>query len=398
MALLQESLTTYEQARRGLTGKKYESLGAEAQAIEKDMALYRQAKRYEQGTRRPESVYQEKSAAAADNAEAHYQVGLWCGQQKNMLDLSLLEFARAVELDPAHAKARERLGYVLHEDRWVTREDMMIIAIGEPAKTAEPPPAPEAAAKPLKELLADLKSADESVRLQAVKGLSKYGSEAACDACARAWKGETRGSSMYEAIREAMCWFKPRDVAGELEKFPDMKECTDEFLLDCVAMLDKLGGPDCARALCKYFTCKKRPVSNAAMAAFEHLGDLSVPHLAKLMSSPKYQGDVVPLLAAIRTEKAAAVLVSYLDVDHKPTPLGQSVNEALKDIGKSAVPPLIKALDDMGRKLWAAYMLREITGEPWGSADKARWIEWWRLHKDKDDEGEKGGAGEMGTE
>ncbi|MDQ7781135.1 MAG: hypothetical protein RDV41_15680, partial [Planctomycetota bacterium] len=237
--------------------------------------------------------------------------------------------------------------------------------------------------KTVKDYLPDLKSADEAARLAAVQGLLTMGTEPACDALVRRWPSEKKGTPVYEAIRDALPNFKARDVAGELGMLVDSKSSSDEMLLDGVSILERLGGADSAATLAKFLNCNRPMVSLSAAGALRSLGDLSVPHVAVLMKSDSRRGDAIRLLTEIGTEKSAAVLAGYLDRDHKVTPVGQAVVDALKTIGKPAVPGLIVQLDDPGRKLWAAEVLRLITEQPYGSADKGKWIEWWRLNKDK---------------
>lgn len=382
ISLLLDCYEVYWNARRALTAKRYDFLGPELASIRQELSRYRNAKIRVIGVQAPEDVYEEKSRAAGKDAEARYQLALWCEKQKNMRDLAHEEFARTVELDPNHERARDKLGYVRRGEKWITKEEnMQLEAAGK--DVIKPPAGATPVTKTVKELLVDLKSTDEKTRVRAVHDLVKIGTEPACDAVARRWKSEVKGSAVYSAIQAALTKFRPKDVAGELESFVDSKECGDALLLDCVDVLEQLGGTDCARALAKYFASNREAVRTAAASALKTLGDASVPHLAKMMKVEARRGEVIDLLAEIGTQKAAAVLVVYLDHDHKHTPLGQAVNGALKKIGKPAVPALIDALDCPGRKLWAAYLLREITGEPWGSADKGKWIQWWKLNKDK---------------
>jgi hypothetical protein len=61
---------------------------------------------------------------AADDANGHYLLGLWC--EKNGLgDEARLQFEKVVALSPDHVGARQSLGYVRHEKRWLTYAEAM---------------------------------------------------------------------------------------------------------------------------------------------------------------------------------------------------------------------------------------------------------------------------------
>jgi tetratricopeptide (TPR) repeat protein len=71
-----------------------------------------------------EEIYQEKSARLKpDNAEEHYQLGLWCLKNK-LADEAQAEFNKAIELNPNHDGARKRLGHTKYKDEWLTPSEM----------------------------------------------------------------------------------------------------------------------------------------------------------------------------------------------------------------------------------------------------------------------------------
>jgi len=58
-----------------------------------------------------------------DNAEARYQLGLWC--KKNGLEKEAdEEFEKAIQLDSEHKGARSELGYQKHEGQWLTEDEV----------------------------------------------------------------------------------------------------------------------------------------------------------------------------------------------------------------------------------------------------------------------------------
>jgi hypothetical protein len=56
-------------------------------------------------------------------AEAQYEFGLWCEQNK-LSGLAQVHYQRAVELDRSYAPAHKKLGHVLHNDAWVTYDEL----------------------------------------------------------------------------------------------------------------------------------------------------------------------------------------------------------------------------------------------------------------------------------
>lgn len=66
-------------------------------------------------------VYQSMAEQTSpDNAEAHFQLGLWC-RDHNLAAEANSEFKRAIEIDPEHAGAHEALGHVQTESGWGPR-------------------------------------------------------------------------------------------------------------------------------------------------------------------------------------------------------------------------------------------------------------------------------------
>jgi hypothetical protein len=71
----------------------------------------------------PEEVYRDRARDLADDdLEGHLALARWC--RKEGLDREFRwEMGRVLEIDPDHAEAREALGYVRHEERWITEEE-----------------------------------------------------------------------------------------------------------------------------------------------------------------------------------------------------------------------------------------------------------------------------------
>lgn len=71
----------------------------------------------------PEEVYQDRAAKLSDDdLEGHLDLAKWC--LENDLDREAdWEFGRVIEIDPDHGEARKALGFVRHEEKWITKEE-----------------------------------------------------------------------------------------------------------------------------------------------------------------------------------------------------------------------------------------------------------------------------------
>ena len=72
-------------------------------------------------------VYQSMAAQAApDDADARFQLGLWC-RDHNLLAEADSEFNTAIEIDPEHEAAHEALGHLMTDDGWGERDKQKIV-------------------------------------------------------------------------------------------------------------------------------------------------------------------------------------------------------------------------------------------------------------------------------
>ncbi len=74
-------------------------------------------------------TYRNKVIEAGNDAELHYQLGIWCVTGDNVPGDSQqylrYHMQRAIELDPDHAQARASLGYKKDDGKWVRTADLM---------------------------------------------------------------------------------------------------------------------------------------------------------------------------------------------------------------------------------------------------------------------------------
>ena len=69
----------------------------------------------------PMQVYREMAAKlGAKDADGHFALGLWCTDQK-LFGEAHKQYEAAIAIDPNHKSAREKLGYVLKDSKWLTR-------------------------------------------------------------------------------------------------------------------------------------------------------------------------------------------------------------------------------------------------------------------------------------
>jgi hypothetical protein len=71
----------------------------------------------------PLKEYLIKRDKTAKTAEAQYELGLWCDQQK-LPAYAELQYRKAVEADNTFSAAHQKLGHVLHNDRWITNDEL----------------------------------------------------------------------------------------------------------------------------------------------------------------------------------------------------------------------------------------------------------------------------------
>lgn len=68
--------------------------------------------------------YVTRSRQIGETIEEHWNLAEWC-RMNQLLDERREQLERILDLNPDHADARRILGYVEHQGRWMTREDMM---------------------------------------------------------------------------------------------------------------------------------------------------------------------------------------------------------------------------------------------------------------------------------
>ncbi|APW59069.1 polymorphic toxin-type HINT domain-containing protein [Paludisphaera borealis] len=80
-------------------------------------------------------AYESAKATAGRDADAHVALALWC-EAHGMPAEKATHLARAVLIDPSHAKARGLLGYVKHEGKWLRPEEVSLAVEESPESQA----------------------------------------------------------------------------------------------------------------------------------------------------------------------------------------------------------------------------------------------------------------------
>lgn len=80
--------------------------------------------RIEQGKSEREEYEERKAKIGEKDAQAHYQLGLWC-KENRLSTQARAEFEAAIEIDPGHDGARKELGYEKHKGQWLTHDEVM---------------------------------------------------------------------------------------------------------------------------------------------------------------------------------------------------------------------------------------------------------------------------------
>lgn len=69
--------------------------------------------------------YVVKRAKAAGTAQAQYELGYWC-EQNRLSDMARLHYEQALALDPDFDAAHEKLGHTKVDGNWLTRDDLSV--------------------------------------------------------------------------------------------------------------------------------------------------------------------------------------------------------------------------------------------------------------------------------
>jgi tetratricopeptide (TPR) repeat protein len=122
--LLEKAKGIYTELRLDFATNQYAWLDDEILAIGQGIKLARD--KHVLGDPKASAAEREyktrRDALKPENADGHYALGEWC-EKNGMAGNARAEFEAALKANSDHAKAREKLGYVFHEGKWLTKEE-----------------------------------------------------------------------------------------------------------------------------------------------------------------------------------------------------------------------------------------------------------------------------------
>lgn len=242
--------------------------------------------------------------------------------------------------------------------------------------------------KRMKQLLDDLASTDEKVRVRAAKYLGLLGSPAAAQPLLDVLRAE-RSGAVADAAADALAEIGGKRVFDKL-----LQTCAkDKTLVPsthrvCTKALAK-GGPSgrvAGEALASLGPLSDESERAAALEALVAAGAPGAVGLARATATwapDDEKTKYLEHLATLKDPRTAADLARFLVVN----PSGRKrehasiARDAITSMGKGAVRHLIPALDDAAVQLWTAEMLRQITGTKLKDDKRKTWEAWFRKNR-----------------
>jgi hypothetical protein len=113
------------------------------------------------------------------------------------------------------------------------------------------------------------------------------------------------------------------------------------------------------------------------------MGETGVKGLEKLFETRGLATrEAILTLGVMGSAKSANKIVIYLAKGRAGVYRGEAM-AALKIMGDPALPFLIQALTKDASRMWAAALLREMTGQTFGGSAVDKWWAWWKANKGK---------------
>ncbi len=234
----------------------------------------------------------------------------------------------------------------------------------------------------------DLQSQDSAARERAAKLLAMLGSGEAIYPLVKAMKKEAEPQALL-AQGIAVVAIGGRKAVAELGKLQDdaklgtkayelLTKLTEKNPVDRRLAIKEIGG----FALAKDDALAAKAVdflvglgAEGAFGLVEALNTSSVPTRLK----------VIEALGQTKNPKVARPLSNFLIGGDNPNTkqCKEAAMAAIKSLGEPATPYLFPALRNPATKIWTGEMLRQITGQMYGSGRPGDWVSWWkRTHPD----------------
>jgi len=208
------------------------------------------------------------------------------------------------------------------------------------------------------------------------------------------------GASLYDALRRektpevrhdiflALVRLGGRRACENVAKFAKDKDADTQAesvrSLAAIAQKDAVQARYAALALADFAVEARVPdAAQAAVKELARLGPAGVPALAKAAASKDaaVELSVIEALGAAKDGRAAPVLCERLDSDAPNTPRCEAAQRALREIGRPAIPALIKALEKKKPRRLAGVLLYDLSGGQTFGEDAKAWDQWWKAQK-----------------
>lgn len=250
--------------------------------------------------KRPADEYEEIREQYAETAEDQFKLAVWCEQHK-LWRQRREHLQKVIELDPDHSQAREKLGYVKQDGKWLTGQELKeakgLVRFGGRYVTPQE-----------KDILEQKKREDESVREWHQK-IRMWKNWLAGNDAAKSRQGEERlrgiqdphaveavvgqlGKDKSDALRTLMCDIL-NNIPGEQATLELVKRCIIDVSADVRwAASEKLverEDPASVRMLIRVLASEHTTVVRRAAESLGALGDPTAvsPLIAVLVTKEK---------------------------------------------------------------------------------------------------------------
>ncbi len=218
---------------------------------------------------------------------------------------------------------------------------------------------------------------------------------------------ETDGK-VLDSLTAAIAGFKDPSTLKFVRKAA--LERSTELGCKIVKLAAAIGKPDCARIICIAVAVNANPViasgtplrsgfvepyarqvrdafaagiRSAAVESLRAMGDDGAAGLRScLKGRSQVAREAILCLGMLEDHKSSGFIAFYLRRNNSLAFRSEAM-ASLFIIGIDAVPYMIKQLDNPDLRIWSAYQLREMTGQPFTASAADRWWAWYNQNKKK---------------
>jgi hypothetical protein len=251
----------------------------------------------------------------------------------------------------------------------------------------DPEKDPGRAAQVAAQIGAGLSAADAGERRAAAGRLADLGytpaGGALFDALRREKAPEVRGDLFLALVR-----LGGRRTCENLARFAKERsaDLQNEAVrsLAAIAQKDAVQGRYAVVAMAEFVVEARVPdAAKSAVAELKRLAAAGVPGLVKgaATKDAAVELEVIAALGAAKDGRGAPALCDRLDSDAAASPRSTAAAEALKSIGRPAIPALIEALKKKKPRRLAGSLLYDLSGGKTFGEDPRAWSDWWKTQQ-----------------